>query len=87
MDGSEVPVERMLKAMSGVRIPAGTHELRMSFMPKGLPAGAAVSGSCLLIWLVLVTVQTIRIRRSRSTAQNAPDRAENEENEGNSEAL
>lgn len=87
VDGSEVPVERMLKAMSGVRIPAGTHELRMSFMPKGLIAGAAVSVSCLLIWLVLVTVQTLRIRRSRSTAQNAPDSAENEENERNSEAL
>lgn len=87
VDGSEVPVERMLKAMSGVRIPAGTHELRMTFMPKGLIAGAAVSGSCLLIWLVLVTVQTIRIRRSRRTVQNAPDNAENEENERNSEAL
>ncbi|MCQ2407778.1 MAG: YfhO family protein [Oscillospiraceae bacterium] len=81
VDGREVPVERMLKAMSGVRVSAGTHEIRMSFMPEGLPVGAAVSGGCLLIWLVIAAVQTIRFRRERSSVQNVYDSAENEKDE------
>lgn len=67
-DGKQVPVERVLDAMSGIRVSAGTHQIRMRFRPKGLITGAAVSGACILIYLILCIVYAVRLHKQKTAA-------------------
>ena len=68
VDGKDVPVERMLNAMSGIRVPAGKHQIRMQFMPPGLMAGVIVSGSCIFIYLLIVLINSILLHKRRRAA-------------------
>ena len=68
VDGKQVPVERVLNAMSGIRLSAGSHQIRMRFRPKGLYTGAAVSGACILIYLILCIVYAVRLHKQKKAA-------------------
>lgn len=68
VDGKDVPVERMLNAMSGIRVPAGKHQIRMQFMPPGLMVGVIVSASCIFIYLLIVLINSIVLHKHRRAA-------------------
>lgn len=43
VDGRETPIEKVFGGLSAVYVPAGDHEIRFEYFPKGLKAGIAVS--------------------------------------------
>ncbi len=44
LDGEETETEKIFGAFLSFRVPSGTHTVRMSYMPRGLKPGAAVTG-------------------------------------------
>lgn len=53
VDGVEQPAVKMLDAFIGVRLTPGSHVVNMTYSPKGLSAGMAITGACVLIVLLI----------------------------------
>ena len=53
VDGKEVETEKLFEAFISVPVPAGKHEIRLEYFPGGLLQGALISGSAVLILLLL----------------------------------
>lgn len=53
VNGVEQPAVKMLDAFIGVRLTPGSHVVNMTYSPKGLPMGLAISGACVLILLLI----------------------------------
>ena len=53
VDGSAVKPEKVKDTFLGISLTAGEHSIRLSFFPKGLKAGMAISGVSLLLFLLL----------------------------------
>jgi len=62
IDGAETPIARANHAFRAVSLPAGAHRVEFTFRPRGLVAGAALSGVALAIALALL------VRRPRLAA-------------------
>ena len=55
MDGRQAPVKRVDFAIMGVPVPAGTHDIVLTFSPTGLKVGATISiAACLAALLLLI---------------------------------
>ncbi|HBI85009.1 MAG TPA: hypothetical protein DDX71_01790 [Ruminococcus sp.] len=59
VDGQQTAIEPALGAMTGVRVPAGAHTVRLVYQQNGLFLGAVISGGALALYLILVIVQII----------------------------
>ncbi|HEX2644112.1 MAG TPA: YfhO family protein, partial [Thermoanaerobaculia bacterium] len=55
--GRDLPLVTVNGAYLGVRVPAGTREVELRFMPRGLVAGAVLGGLAVII-LILLTLGT-----------------------------
>jgi len=64
IDGKEVPIYKVNYAFRGVRIPQGTSVVEMSYSPRSLPVGLAVSLTTLLSMIILAKTGTRKTRRS-----------------------
>ncbi len=66
VDGAEVKPEKIKDTFLGVPLTAGAHSIRLSFFPKGLKPGLAVSAVSLLLFLLLFLWQRRKDQESRS---------------------
>ncbi|MCC8059420.1 MAG: YfhO family protein [Clostridiales bacterium] len=60
VDGAETDAVKMLDAFVGVSLTEGNHTVEMYYCPKGLKAGALISGISLLILAVIVVTGCLR---------------------------
>jgi Bacterial membrane protein YfhO len=65
IDGKRVPLSRANAAFLAVRVPAGTHDVRLIYRPVSFVRGRAIS-FVTLIALVIITAVARRSRRTRS---------------------
>lgn len=61
VDGQKAELVKVLDAVWSVPLTPGTHTVEWRFVPKGFPAGAAVTAACLLG--ILAWIGWPRIRR------------------------
>src|SRR5262245_51357902 len=66
LDGVATAIRRVDHSLRGVAVPAGSHRLRMRFVPEGWATGVALTRGGLALWiaaaLVMVAVASIRRR-------------------------
>ena len=74
LDGQEVPIYVLYDAFLGVAVPAGAHELELTFTPPGFDTGAILSGIALVFTLGLAVLDILAVKRRKSPAQ-APSTA------------
>lgn len=61
LDGTACPIHRVNVALRGIRIPAGSHTVVMTYVPVGLREGmilCGVSAVALLVWTLLLVVRS-----------------------------
>jgi hypothetical protein len=63
LDGKPVPILRADFAFQAVPVPAGTHELRLTYRNRWVPLGAAVSAGTLLLLVGALALRSRRVRR------------------------
>lgn len=56
VDGARVPIERFLGAFQSIRVPSGTHEVRLVYRPDWLMAGMFISGIFFAVNLLALVV-------------------------------
>jgi hypothetical protein len=66
VDGEEVALVDADEAMGAVHVPAGTHEVQLTYRPPGLTAGVAGSAVAAVALLALAVVPPLRDRRRRA---------------------
>jgi uncharacterized membrane protein YfhO len=64
LDGQEVPIRAANGAFRAVAVPAGRHEVRFSYRPASVYAGATLSLIGVLAVLALAGVSLVRSRRA-----------------------
>ena len=57
IDGQKVTPRKVFEAFLAVDIPAGSHQVTMTYFPGGLALGAKISAGALLILLVLFIIK------------------------------
>ncbi len=71
LDGKPVPILRADFAFQAVPVPAGTHELRLTYRNRWVEIGAAVSAGTLLLLLGALALRSRRVRRTASAVPTA----------------
>lgn len=66
VDGVKTETVPLYGAMTGIPLSAGTHTVRLRFMPVGLIAGGAGSAVSLAVYLLLCIASGRKLRRSRN---------------------
>jgi hypothetical protein len=67
LDGAATPIRRVNHSLRGVAVPAGTHRLRMRFVPEGWATGVALTRGALALWIAAaLTLGTVGARRGRA---------------------
>ena len=91
VDGSAVKPEKVKDTFLGISLTAGEHSIRLSFFPKGLKAGMAISGVSLLLFIFLFLwsrKESKKKRMKRSAGRKArEERQSAAEAEGKTEFL
>ena len=91
VDGSAVKPEKVKDTFLGISLTAGEHSIRLSFFPKGLKAGMAISGVSLLLFIFLFLwsrKESKKKRMKRSVGRKArEERQSAAEAEGKTEFL
>ncbi|WP_438961409.1 YfhO family protein [Nonlabens sp.] len=55
VDGQETPIARVNYALRGIKVPAGSHEIVMSFEPQVVKTGSSIMlGSNILLFLIII---------------------------------
>lgn len=60
VDGKKVEAISEYNGFLGVELPGGKHKIRMKYIPSGFTIGAAISGGCLIVLLMLLRFQAKR---------------------------
>ena len=60
VDGRQVPTEKAFDTFLCLELPEGTHTVELRFMPTGLREGAALSGICLVLLVLLALLDRRR---------------------------
>jgi hypothetical protein len=68
LDGTPTTIYRANLAFRAVIVPAGKHEVRMTYQPQSFTVSAAISLVSLAIYIVLVGVMLVNRRRSAGKA-------------------
>ena len=71
LDGRPVPILRADFAFQAVPVPAGTHELRLTYRNRWVGIGAAVSATTLALLLAALAVRSRRVRRAAAAIPTA----------------
>jgi hypothetical protein len=79
IDGKESPVFPVDMALTGISLPAGTHEVLLKFRPRSFQLGAALSMMSLICVLALAVwgrhhLRLISVRTPAGIAREAPAR-------------
>ncbi len=72
LDGRPVPLLRADFAFQAVPVPAGRHELRLTYRNRWVGIGAAVSVATLVLLVAALRARSRRLRRSDRAAPSAP---------------
>lgn len=99
VDGKKVKTTKILQSMLGAEVPAGHHIIELEYIPEGFVAGVIVSGTALILFVIVAFADTKRRRRKKLTEntdvpavevtespeepENTRQEAENEESESN----
>ena len=72
-DGEVIPIRHSLTAFTEFDLPAGKHDIEISFLPAGLVAGIIMSllGAGVLVWVIVW--QRIRKKRAAPAARPRTD--------------
>jgi hypothetical protein len=87
VDGRPAPVLRTDYFLQGVQIPAGTHEIRLTYRDPMIGRGLALSALVWLGWLVALFAAWIEPRRRRSRAGALPQDASGDQTRSLAERL
>ncbi len=60
VDGKETKIHKVNLGLSAVLVPKGLHEVRFTFVPRGLKEGAVISLITLLLMLLLGSIELLR---------------------------
>lgn len=63
MDGEETEIEPFEDALIGVHLEEGEHEIRLVYQTPGLVAGAVISISCILLFILTRLIKKFRNRK------------------------
>ena len=55
VDGEEVPLVRVNALLTALEVPAGAHEVQMTFEPEGLGVATGLSRAGSLLWVMLIS--------------------------------
>ena len=72
VDGRPAALHRVDQMLRGVAVPAGTHELRMAFVPEGWRSAVPVTRAALGAWLVAVAAWAAAATLRRGRPRPAP---------------
>jgi len=75
LDGRPVSIHRVDQMLRGVAVPAGTHQLRMVFVPEGWRAAVPVTRAALGAWLVAAAAWAVAAAMRRGRPRGAPARS------------
>lgn len=53
VDGKPAVISRAYDALLSVELPAGRHDVQMHFMPRGLPVGILLTGTAMIVFVVI----------------------------------
>ncbi len=63
VDGAEVPLVRVNALLSALKVPAGSHEVQLTFEPQGWGTAQGLSRAGSLLWVMLLVLCTWMHRR------------------------
>lgn len=63
VDGARVEPEPVGEGIMGIPVIAGEHEIEMTYWPKGLSAGLAVSGAAFAVWILMMLRQRKKLKK------------------------
>lgn len=76
VDGVKQPSDKILDAFIAVHLTPGTHQIEMSYVPRGLKPGGLISGICVLILILTAAAgRYLNRRRDDEEAEQPSDAA------------
>lgn len=88
-DGSRVDTFPVIGAMTGIKLSSGSHDIRIAYTPEGFNTGLAASSAMLLLFLLLVFIDSRKKKNTKAPeaapAPEAPVSAEMEDITGDTE--
>ena len=68
MDGLAVPVEKVDGGLMAVPVPAGDHEIRFTYVPKGFRIACLISAITAIVLIVLSVRRNVRAQKTNVLA-------------------
>lgn len=72
VDGKKTDTFAVMGGMTGARLSAGKHNIELSYVPNGLPIGAAATGGGVILF-VFFAVLDVKRRKKKMSAENNAD--------------
>jgi len=82
IDGEEAETQKVFEAFLSVNIPAGTHEITMTYFPGGLALGGIISGSAVVILILLYLGVRFEKKRRVQSSRRQPLEADQKQADG-----
>lgn len=73
VDGEKTETVSVAGAMLGAKVSAGTHDIRIVYVPEGFVPGAAATGASALICVVIAFFDRRKRKKTATEAENAPE--------------
>lgn len=75
VDGKEVHKEKIGGALMGINLTAGMHTIEMSYTPKGLFIGAAVTAAAVVVLILFVLISALTKKKGKTPKSPKPSKA------------
>lgn len=71
-DGVRTETFPVLGAMTGIKLGAGAHDIKIAYTPEGFNAGLVISGAMLLLFILFVYTDSRKRKKAAKAAAEAP---------------
>ena len=73
VDGEKQELVELMDAMSGVRVPAGIHEIKLRYIPEGFIAGTSLTIVSALLFVLLMILDSKKKKKLIPEPENIPE--------------